>query len=131
MLNRKDIVDPKVEARNAHKKEVKTRLNSRFIENSKPSASWNSHALPHSQNSFAPTKILKKPSEYPSRIEPKKVDDSNRPKSRVNVNTDQNTFPRSVSSFFIAKSDGIIFEPSLSKTNVSSSKSTNAGRTYF
>ena len=90
-------MDPKVEARNAHKKEVQTRLNSRFTENSKSSVSQNSHALPHYQNSFAPTKILKRPSESPSRIEPKKIDYSTWPKSRVNVNPVQNTFPRNVS----------------------------------
>lgn len=63
MLNRNDVVDPKVEARNAYKKEVKTRQNSRFLANSKPNTSRNntrkSLCQNHSQNSFVPKRILK------------------------------------------------------------------------
>ncbi|XP_023762117.1 uncharacterized protein LOC111910511 [Lactuca sativa] len=131
MLNRKDIVDPKVEAGSAHKKEVKTTQNSKFTENSKPSVSRNSHASTHSQHSFAPSKILKRPSESLSRGEHKNLVSSTQPKSRLNAMTVQNTSPRTVSSVFIAKSYSTILKPNISKSNVSSKKYTNVKKTNF
>ena len=122
MLNRNDVVDPKVKARNAYKKEVKTRKDSRFLANSKPSSLRNPRVFTHNQNSFVPTKILKRPSEPSVHSEPKEVFSSKFPQTHVNVNvkTIWNTSPptQNVSSVFIAKSDDIIFKPRISKNNV-------------
>ena len=86
MLNRNHVVDPMVEARNTLEKEVKTRQDSRFLANSKPSSYWNSRVFTHSQNSFVPTRILKRPSEPPVRSEPTEVLRSKLPQAYVKVN---------------------------------------------
>ena len=122
MLNGKDIVYPKVEGQNAHKNEVKTRQNSRFLENSKKSVSRNSHSSTHSQNSFTPTKILKRPSNTPSHVAQKEVVSPTQKKWSVNSTSIRNTSPQTVSFAFVAKSDGIIFKPWPSKSTVPSSK---------
>ena len=95
MFYRKDIVDPKVEARNAHKKEVKI--------------SRNSYSSTHSQNSFTPNEILKRSSNPPIPSEQKKAASPTQKKSKVNPTYVRNTSPRTVSSVFIAKSDDTTF----------------------
>ncbi|XP_052627519.1 uncharacterized protein LOC128134118 [Lactuca sativa] len=129
MLNRNDVVDPKVEARNAFKKEVKTRQDSKFLANSKPSSFRNPRVFTHSQNSFVPTRILKRPSEPLVRSEPKEVLNSKLAQAHVNVNVKTIRItsppPQNVSFVFIAKYDGTIFKPRISKNNVLPKKFTS------
>ena len=123
MLNKKDVVDPKVESKNALKKDIKWRQNSRFLENSKKSVSQTANSSTKSHNTFVPIKILKRLFNPPNQLEHKQVVNPTLKMPIADTQSVITNSPRTVSSVFKAKSDGMIFNPQqFSKPNVSSNK---------